>query len=249
MKLNSALIPAADRIRNIIFDFGGVLLDIDIRLSVEAFARLGLTGFDPADIHPNNSGIFLQLELGNATEEEFVHKMQGYYIDTLPLRTPSEQPGQPRPGQSGNGPEQIIPNEIPTREQILGAWNALLLEYDRERFRLLERLRTAGYRLFLLSNTNLPHRTFFVEKFDHERANPGDLPFEAHFERCFYSDAMHLRKPDPLIYEEVLREAALDPSETLFVDDNAPNTAAAEALGIHTFTLRPPYTVFDLFAE
>lgn len=205
-------------IRNIIFDFGGVLLDIDIRRTIDAFARLGLTDLKTAEIHPHNAGVFLELELGNITEDRFVERLQSY--------VPAGHP-------------------MPTREQILDAWNALLLPYDWERFRLLDRLRASGQKIFLLSNTNLPHREYFIRKFDRE--NPDGRTFESYFDRCFYSDAMHLRKPDPEIYRTVLREAGLQAGETLFIDDNKPNTDAAEKLGIHTFHLASPATVFDIF--
>ncbi|WP_298064015.1 HAD family phosphatase [uncultured Rikenella sp.] len=216
MQLKPAI---ASGIRNLIFDFGGVLLDIDIRRTVEAFRRLGLAGLNPAEIHPQNTGIFLDLELGTVSEEAFVARLQSCAAGGLP---------------------------VPTREQLLNAWNALLLDYDWRRFGLLDRLRESGYKVFLLSNTNRPHREYFIRKFDRE--NPAGRPFESYFDRCFYSDVMHLRKPDPAIYRTVLREAGIAAGETLFIDDNQPNTDAAAELGIQTVHLVPPATIFDLFA-
>ena len=58
---------------------------------------------------------------------------------------------------------------------------------------------------------------------------------------------MHLRKPAPEIYLAVLREEGLRAPETLFIDDNSPNTDAARELGIRTFHLAPPTAVSDLF--
>lgn len=208
----------ATGIRNIIFDFGGVLLDIDIRRTIDAFGKLGLAGMKSDEIHPQNAGVFLQLELGDITEEQFLRTLQNY--------VPAGKP-------------------IPTREQILDAWNALLLPYDWRRFELLDRLRESEYKVFLLSNTNLPHRQYFVDQFNRE--NPAGRAFESYFDRCFYSDAMHLRKPEPEIYLTALREAGIEAPETLFIDDNKPNTDAAAKLGIHTFHLTSPATVFDIF--
>lgn len=214
MPLQSTPTP---RIRNILFDLGGVLLDIDIPLTINAFRKLGLTGLKSDEIHPQNAGAFLQLELGNITEEQFIQTLQSYVSAGIP---------------------------IPTPEQLLDAWNALLLPYDWQRFELLDRLRKSGYKLFLLSNTNLPHRQYFTQKFDRE--NPAGRTFESYFDQCFYSDAMHLRKPAPEIYLTTLREAGIQASETLFIDDNQSNTDAAAKLGIHTFHLAPPATVFDI---
>lgn len=215
MQLKPAI---ATGIRQIIFDFGGVLLDIDIRRTIDAFRRLGLTGLKSAEIHPQNAGVFLQLELGEITEEQFVEALQRY----IPTGKP-----------------------VPTREQILDAWNALLLDYDWRRFVLLDRLREIGYKIFLLSNTNLPHREYFIGKFNRE--NPAGRTFESYFDRCFYSDTMYLRKPDPDIYRIVLRETGIEAGETLFIDDNKPNTDAAAALGIKTVHLAPGTSVLDLF--
>lgn len=208
----------ATGIRNIIFDFGGVLLDIDIRRTVDAFRRLGLCDLKSAEIHPQNAGVFVQLELGKITQEQFVATLQSH----IPAGKP-----------------------VPTTAQILDAWNALLLNYDWRRFELLDRLRESGYRVFLLSNTNQPHREYFIDKFNRE--NPAGRSFESYFDRLFYSDAMHLRKPDPEIYLTTLREAGIEAGDTLFIDDNMPNTDAASELGIKTVHLVTPTTVFDLF--
>lgn len=208
----------ATGIRNIIFDFGGVLLDIDIRLTINAFRALGLTGMKSDEIHPQNAGVFLQLELGDITEEQFIRTLQSYVPAGMP---------------------------VPTREQILDAWNALLLPYDWRRFQLLDQLRESEYKIFLLSNTNLPHRLHFIDRFDRE--NPTGRTFESYFDRCFYSDAMHLRKPEPEIYLTTLRKAGIQARETLFIDDNKPNTDAAAKLGIQVFHLVAPSTVFDIF--
>ena len=40
-------------------------------------------------------------------------------------------------------------------------------------------------------------------------------------------------KPEPQIYEILLKRYGLQPDETLFIDDRRTNIAAAEALGIH----------------
>ena len=127
MPQNTAM---TDGIRNLIFDFGGVLLDIDIRRTVAAFAALGLPGLDPFDTHPRNAGVFLRLELGQITERQFVEQLQALVPDG---------------------------NPVPAPAQLLDAWNAMLLPYDWRRFELLDRLRAEGRRIFLLSNTNLPH--------------------------------------------------------------------------------------------
>lgn len=201
------------QIKDIVFDFGGVLLDIDINLTLEAFRKLDITGVKGADIHPMNSGLFLDLELGLISTAEFV-----------------------------DGIRKCSKDADLSDQQILEAWNALLLDYDIRRFELLEKLRE-NYGVYLLSNTNLPHRENFIAKFESETGRN----LEAYFDKVFYSDVMHMRKPDVEIYQSLLDQTGLDPRTTLFIDDNAHNLVGANEVGIHTYHLAKPETVLDLF--
>jgi putative hydrolase of the HAD superfamily len=59
------------KIENIIFDLGGVLLDIDHNLTRAAFERLGVTNFDEMYSQANANHLFQQLETGDISDEEF----------------------------------------------------------------------------------------------------------------------------------------------------------------------------------
>ena len=118
-----------------------------------------------------------------------------------------------------------------TNEDIIDAANKMLVEIPDEKKERLLQLKKAGYRLFLLSNTIDIHWDYCVELL---------FPYQNHgvedfFEHCFLSQRMHLAKPDARIYEEVIRQANINPNETLFIDDLKENCEAAEKLGIHTF--------------
>ena len=118
-----------------------------------------------------------------------------------------------------------------TNEEIINAANKMLVEIPDEKKERLLQLKKAGYRLFLLSNTIDVHWGYCVEHL---------FPYQNHgvedyFEHCFLSQRMHLAKPDARIYEEVIRQANINPDETLFIDDLKENCEAAEKLGIHTF--------------
>ena len=108
-------------------------------------------------------------------------------------------------------------------EAIIEAWNVLLKPVTTERLQRLRELREKGHRLFLLSNTNDMHWQYCGHQLD------------GCFERVFLSYEMRLAKPDTAIFAEVLRQAEIDASDTLFIDDNADNIAAAASLGIQTF--------------
>ena len=58
-------------IKNIVFDFGGVLVDIDRSRAVDAFVRLGLTDADTILDKYHQTGIFLELEEGALSENNY----------------------------------------------------------------------------------------------------------------------------------------------------------------------------------
>ena len=118
-----------------------------------------------------------------------------------------------------------------TNEEIIDAVNKMLVEIPNEKKERLLQLKKAGYRLFLLSNTIDIHWDYCVEHLFLYQ-NHG---VEDYFEHCFLSQRMHLAKPDARIYEEVVKQANINPDETLFIDDLKENCEAAEKLGIGTF--------------
>lgn len=203
--------------QNIIFDFGGVLLDIDIKRTIKALQNLEIALPNPADIHPNNAGIFLQSEIGAISATEFIETLGSY---------------------SNHSPK-------PTTLQVQDAWCELLLPFTWERFEMLDKLREKGHKVFLLSNTNEPHHLFFEAKFDAE--NPWKRTFQSFFNKVYYSDVLRMRKPDVEIYEKVAQLAGLDkPEDILFIDDNAPNLVAPAALGWQTYHLTAPEDILDM---
>ena len=120
------------------------------------------------------------------------------------------------------------------RQNLIDAWNAILLDFPLYRLEFLETLvAEKQYRLFLLSNTNVLH-------IENERKKMGANfnRFEQAFERFYLSYEMEKRKPNLDIFQQVLDENGLEPSETLFVDDTKENTDAASALGIHIWHLK-----------
>lgn len=118
-----------------------------------------------------------------------------------------------------------------TDRQITDAANAMLLYVPDEKKRMLLRLRREGYRVFLLSNTIDLHW-----RYCRERLFPMDgYGVDDYFERTFLSQEMHMKKPDDEIFRQVIKDAAIDPSATLFIDDLAVNCETAERNGIHAF--------------
>lgn len=120
-----------------------------------------------------------------------------------------------------------------TKQNLIDAWNAILLDFPDYRLEFLEALaKEERYRLFLLSNTNEIH-------IQNEREKMGEKfqRFQNAFEGFYLSYEMGKRKPNLDIFEQVLEENQLNPTETLFVDDTKENTDAASKLGIKTWNL------------
>ena len=62
---------AMSPIKNILFDLGGVLLDIDYNLTTQAFHRLGYPHFEEMYSQYNANLLFEKLETGHVSEGTF----------------------------------------------------------------------------------------------------------------------------------------------------------------------------------
>ncbi len=117
----------AKNIRNIIFDMGGVLVDLDAKRCIESFERLGASNVADYVRDFRTEDLFLDIETGRMTTEEFcaeVRRMAGCDASD---------------------------------ESIIAAWNDLLLPTDETKKDAILRYRKAGYKTMILSNTNQMH--------------------------------------------------------------------------------------------
>ena len=89
---------------------------------------------------------------------------------------------------------------------------------------LLHRLKRQGYPLYCLSNMHFASIEYL------ESAHT----FWDLFDGRVISCRLRLCKPEAAIYEHLLRTHALDPADTLFIDDVQKNLDAAAKLGIRT---------------
>ena len=129
------------------------------------------------------------------------------------------------------GIQKHIPNA--TIDEILAAWNAVLLDFPLRRLEFLQLL-SQKYRLFLLSNTDAIH----IDHFEQREGASFYGDFYQCFEKVYFSYEMGMRKPDAEIYNALIRLHELSPKRTLFVDDKKDNTDAAKALGLQVWNLQ-----------
>ncbi|MEO0488189.1 MAG: HAD family phosphatase [Cyanobacteria bacterium J06635_15] len=116
---------------NVIFDLGGVIINIRYENTLDAFSRL--CGFDVRLLYTQHrqAPLFDQFETGQISADAFRH-----------------------------GLRQLLNINTATDEAIDDAWNAMLLDIPRSRIDLLQVLRQHK-RIFLLSNTNRIHKAKF----------------------------------------------------------------------------------------
>lgn len=86
---------------------------------------------------------------------------------------------------------------------------------------LLERARTVGHRLTLLSNMPRPYAA-------HLEAQHACFGW---FDAAVFSGRVGLMKPEPAMFEHARKELALDLDQALFIDDHALNVQAARDCG------------------
>lgn len=199
------------QIKNIIFDLGGVILDLDFARTESSFVNLGITNFKELFAYAHATNIFKDYEVGLVSDEEFVQALQKH---------------------AGNNISAM---------QVTDAWNALLGEFPSARIELLRKLANR-YRIFLFSNTNAIH----LEAFQKIYTNIYGGRLDELFEKTYYSHLIKLRKPDVSAFEYVIRDAGVNPSTTLFIDDYAANIEGAKAAGLQAIFLEPGKTLLDL---
>jgi glucose-1-phosphatase len=142
-----------------------------------------------------------------------------------------------------DGFQKQLPNA--TREEILKAWNSILLDFPLRRLEFLQKL-TKKYRLFLLSNTDSIH----IDTFERENGLSFTKDFYMCFEKVYFSFEMGMRKPDTGIFDYLIKKHELSPKRTLFIDDKKENTDAALSLGMQVWNLQVGQEdVVDLFKK
>lgn len=201
-------------IKNIIFDLGGVLLDIDLNycmrqmqalgIDLDAFKKKGMQtpiGTKAAVLGEGMvaNGIMHLYQTGDITTEAFLEGVRKYC------------------------------KEGTTREQVLEAWNSCCISIPSYRLNKLRELKQKGYTICMLSNTNEAHWQEIVKKCFGSQEVVDEL-----FDHVFLSQEMHMAKPNDEIYLEVLRQINAKAEECFFLDDSSANLEAAAALGFHT---------------
>ena len=114
-------------IRYIVFDLGGVLLNIDQQRTYDKMSEMLGRVFSPEDMTPEMRKLLLDFETGSIGTEVFIWNIQRMSL-----------------------------GEVPSGNQVAEAWNAMLLGWNEETFQVLDELKRQ-FKIYLLSNTNELH--------------------------------------------------------------------------------------------
>jgi len=200
-------------IKNIIFDFGGVICNIDHKRVERKFKEFGIIDFERMYSHALQNNLFENLETGDISPAHFRNKIR-----------------------------ELLDKNVSDSE-IDDTWNAIISNIPEERIKLLVNIKK-NYRIFLLSNSNIIHYQVYLKDFQKKY---GYKSFDDIFEKAYFSFQIGMRKPNLNIYEHVLKNHNINPSETLFIDDSLQNINPAKQLGIKTYLLKEKEEIINLF--
>ena len=164
-------------IKNIIFDFGGVVITLDPSQAVKRFAALGLPNAEQHLDAYTQTGIFGALEEGKIGIETFREKLS------------------------------ILCNKELTHEECLSAWKGYCVDVPKRNIEALKELRKQGYRLIMLSNTNPYMMSWaksndFSKGIDKDC--PEGRPAVDYFDAAYLSYEVGCMKPDLRFFKHVL---------------------------------------------
>ncbi len=197
--------------KNIVFDLGGVIVDLKTRESVQKFVAMGMDM--PEDLASGKTvngtsegGEFLKLihavDLGEINGDEFIEIVKS----------------KCNPGT--------------TSEQILEAY-CTLIHMPESRVKLLLQLRKR-FKVYLLSNVGDLHW-----KAACDASEAVGVTFSDCFDDMILSYKLHLAKPDPAIFQALIERTGIVPQETLYIDDLQANIDAGIKAGLAGYKIEP----------
>lgn len=197
--------------KNIFFDLGGVLFNIDLPRALASLSALGV----PVPTQDGSSAKPLSgLPVGNHPMFQLIKE-----VDL----------GHVRQSQFLAAMHQVCRPDV-TDQQILDAY-CTMISVPASRLALMKRLREK-YNVYLLSNIGDVHWAY-VQRITRELGYPMDECFD----HCFCSFELGVSKPDPAIFERVIAESGVNPGESLYIDDFDDNIAAGKAAGLLAYKI------------
>lgn len=121
------------RIKNLVFDLGGVIMNLDVPQTIKEFEVLGIKNIVNDTGHHYTESIFYDFEIGKVSEIEFLEKLKS------------------------------ISSLKPTISEIRDAWNAMILDMPRERIDLIIDLKKDYKIFLLSNTNSIHQQKFLEE--------------------------------------------------------------------------------------
>ena len=190
---NSMTNNAMDNIRNIVFDFGGVLIDWNPRY-------LYRTYFND-------------------------DKKMEYFLSNICTSEWNTEQDRGRPFDEGvRLLEERFPEYAEEIRMYRDRWGDMLGGEFPETVSLLMKLKGLGYGIYGLTNWSAETYPIAYSRY----------PVLHQFDGTVVSGQERLIKPDPMIFNVLLKRYGLDAGECIFIDDSKANIEAAGRLGFNT---------------
>lgn len=245
---------------HIIFDLGNVLIKTDYVQSCKLLSNLSIkdlvlhlvTGHSPFKLRQKWLTFLADIQPANGTTytlyDEHGNPLPALMIDWLTGARPTTEIRECIATQLATHDQQLTSFE----QSFFKAITAMI--FTPENFIKTRKIipsgvafaqacKNKGDKLYILSNWD-------AESYELMTKLPEYQKLFALFDDIVISGSVNLAKPDQRIYEHILIRFKLDPRETVFIDDQQKNCAAATAVGIHA--IHCPYhrtTTSPLFAQ
>jgi 2-haloacid dehalogenase len=190
------------KVKNIIFDLGGVLIDW------------------------NPEYVYLDAFKGNRK------KMEKFFDEVCTFDwNENQDAGYPLTNATEDR-IALFPEQADLIRMYYGRWEEMLRGSISGTVSILKKIVSNNdYRVFALTNWSAETFPIALKRFD----------FLHWFEGIVVSGTEKTRKPFPEIYETTLERYDLKACESIFIDDNERNVAAANQLGIQTIKFLNPH--------
>jgi len=186
-------------IQNIIFDMGGVIVDVHRDEAIRQFKAIGVADAGQQIDANNHQGVFLAFENGSINAEMFRQEISRQAGKNIPI------------------------------EAIVRAWKSIISRPLMYKLDYILDLRQK-YKVYLLSNNN----PILIDWARTDDFTDVGFPITHYFDKLYISYEMKCTKPERLIYEKMIQDSGINPSESLFIEDGIRNINTAKELGFQT---------------
>lgn len=180
------------------------MIDVDYHKTINAFKVMGMENFEQLYSQADQEHLFDNYETGKISSQYFINQLIGKLGGRF------------------------------SANKVVNAWNAMLGEIHADNILAVQKLKNAGYNVYLLSNTNDIHIQIAFDRWNKlNLVKAQDL-----FDKIYLSQEIGLRKPNRDIFEYVLQDISTNPQEVLFIDDSIQHIESASQLGMKTHLLK-----------